>query len=684
MAFLWTDNKVAVEVEELVPRFWNSAHSLQVEIQRYKAKPYGLKRLQIGGNGRRLLLDYDSLRDEIKLGIYDPRKVEHPLEMFFEIDADAVRYYSKYKRGGKNYLHPDEQEKYIVNASVMKAAIRLKEARTNQRIQLKGSTRGISDTVVYDVENYQDVLYAKHGKQHSLPSGRRLKDLLRQCSNDLYYPIIKDPEGKSSQNARKVDDRVAMILNALFKNQTHKPTPTEIARQYDAFLNGYAELYNEDSGEIYDPKEFKPLSQQTITSYINRWENKIATHLARSGDRQVYMNQYKVAHEMELPKFSSSLISVDDRQPPFLYDKGKRAWFYLGLDVASQCFTTVVWGKTKEGLIVDFYRQMARTYHEWGLPIPYELECESSLNSSFRDTLLRNGNMFQNVRIEANNARGKYIERVFGMVRYGEEKKALGWVARPFAKTEANQKRAGQDVIQPYDQIIEDRLQEIENWNNSPHPTQKDMTRFDYFIAHQNPNLPPTKWIGILPYIGFKTETSCNVGKVKLQRSKFSIAENGEILTGEALIEKMRLIEGKEVDVYWLDGTDGQVIKAMAFIGDRYVCELQEMPKYNRAVAEQTEADKKAYQLQSAYTATIDAYARTKRNSIESIGIMETAPKTINNNFKFSFSRKTTIVEEIDEEDLVIGNEIEDLEELVIDNLPTANDVDAWRKQWEL
>lgn len=684
MAFLWTDNKVAVSIEEVVPFFWSSLKVLQVELYRYKEKPYGIKRLQIGGNGRKLLIDYDSLRDEIKSKITDPRKVNHPLEMFFEIDADAVRYYGKFKRGGKNYLSPDEQDKYVLNASVIKAAIKLIDARTNERLNLKGSTRGILDTVVYDIDTFQQSLKAMEKPEHTLPVARRLKDLIKQCKQDLYYPIIKDPEGKSSQNARVVDERLEMIFNALFKNQQHKPTPTDIAKQYDAFLAGYAEIYNEDTGEIYNPKDFKTVTRQTITAYINKWENRIATHLARSGDRQQYMGKYKVAHEMELPTFSSSLISIDDRQPPFLYEKGKRVWFYLGLDVASQCFTTVVWGKSKEGLIVDFYRQMARNYSEWNLPIPFELECESSLNSSFKETLLKNGNMFQNVRIEANNARGKYIERVFGMVRYGEEKKALGWVARPFAKSEANQKSAKEDIIQPYDQIVNDRLIEIENWNNAPHPKKEGTTRFDYFIQNQLSTLPETNWKGILPFIGFKTETSCNVGKVKLQRGLRSIAENGKILTGDALIEKMRIIEGKEIDVYWLDGNDGKVIKAMAYINNRYICELQEMPKYNRATAEQNGDDLEAYALQSAYTATVDAFARTKRNSIENIGIIDNTPKTLNSNFKFSFTRKTTVVEEIEDEDLIVGSDVEELEDLELTNVPTTNEILDWRKNFQL
>lgn len=644
MPYIWTENKVAVELEELVPRFWNKINSLQVEINRYKNKPYGIKRLQIGGNGRKLLIDYDSLKEDIKEALGDPRKIGNPLELFFEFDAEAVQYFAKFKRNGIS-LSSEEQERYIINASVMKAIINLEQARISERLKMKGSLQGIWQTLINDVTDFQHWLKTNYAIEHTLPVSRRFKDLLKACKNDLYYPLIKDPEGKTKQNARVVYDREEMLFNAMFKNNKHKPTPTEVARYYEAFISGYAEVYSEDTGEIYDPKDFKPISKSTIVSYINKWQNKIATYKSRSGDRQVYMGAFKPAHDMELPTKASSLISIDDRQPPFLYAKGKRLWFYLGLDVASQTFTTVVYGKTKEGLIYDFYRQMVRNYVGWGLPLPYELECESSLNSSFKDTLLRNGNMFNNVRIEANNARGKYIERMNGKLRYDVEKKAMGWLARPTAKKESNQLSKEEQKIIPYDDLVNERLKDLENWNNSPHPKDETISRFDYFMNNQSDKLTPINWHGILSFIGFKTETSCNVAKVTLQGRKRAIAEDGKILTGAPLIEKMKMIEGKDLVVYWLDDNKGNVMKAFAYINDKYVCEVMEMPRYNRAIAEQTEQDKEARTLQSAYVATIEAYSKQQLNKIENINVIDNTPKTLNRNFSFPNVRRFEVKE---------------------------------------
>jgi hypothetical protein len=677
MPYIWINNTVAVTKDELVPAFWNTLGSLQKELKRYEEKPVGIKRLTKGCNGSELRIDFDSLKPHIQIALGDPRKINHPLEAFFEFDAEAVRYYSKFKRDNGSFLSPEEQERYIINASVMKAVIKLETARIQERIKLGGSTRGISDTLVYDVDSFQNSLKVLHGKQHTLPTSKRFKVLLKEFKEHSYFCIIKDPKGIIGQNARKVDDKVEMIFNALFKNQLHKPTPTEVARNYEAFINGYAEVYNEDTGELFNPKDFKPLSNATIISYINKWENRIATHQSRSGNRQVYMNNYKPHHQMELPVFASSIISIDDRNPPFWYEKGKRAWFYIGCDVASRCFTTVVYGKSKEGLILDFYRQMVRNYTEWNLPLPHELECESSLNSTYRDTLLRPGAMFQEVKIEANNARGKFIERMFGSMRYEVEKEEFGWIGRPHAKSESNQAGPGQNQIIPYNELINARMLNIEQWNNSAHPEDPTISRWDYFLSRQNPNLQPTNWYSILPHIGYKETSSCKLGYITLQGKKRAIAENGQILTGEALIHKMKAIEGKDVELYWLDGNNGEVLKALVYQNGRLICEAQELPKYNRATIERTPEQLEALQLQSSYVATVEAFAKTQRNRIENINIIDNTPKVLNSNFSFSNLKRFEAREEPVE---VFANNIDDEQNEELVPVPSAQP--NWRRSF--
>lgn len=349
----------------------------------------------------------------------------------------------------------------------------------------------------------------------------------------------------------------------------------------------------------------------------------MATLRLRTGDRQVLMSETKPYHSMDLPVYAGSLLSVDDRQPPFEYEAGRRVWFYLGYDVGAQCYTTIVWGKDKQGIILDFYRQMVRNYAQWGVPLPAELEAESSLNASFRETFLQEGNMFRFVRIEANNARGKYIERKNRDARYGEERKSDGWVARPWARDESNRAGIQKVPMLTFEEIVEQTLKRYEHYNNEPHPAHPEMTRWEFFMTRQHPDLCEINWLGIVPYLGYCTKSSCRTGIVRLNNGECLLGIDGKVALGDDLIRLMKIVEGEELEVRWLDDNEGKVLKAYAYIGNQYVCELLQKPIYSRARIEQTETDMKARELMSKYVATIEGFGNRRKKEIQRITVLD-------------------------------------------------------------
>lgn len=619
------NNMIVVTKDELVPDWYGTWSNLKVTLHRYANKPYGLKRVQFGGNGRQLLIAFDSLPEHIQNGLGDPRKVSHILERFYKVDSEAVSFFATYQFDDGTYLDVKYQERYIINASVLKAVIALRSARIDARKAMGGNLIGLNASLCSDAASFQKTLKVKHNVTHTLPENeRRFKDALKAFEKEGYGSLISRKH--KNQNTRKVTDITLDLLRSMFAGMYTKPTATQVYRDYGAFLSGHLEVINNETGEVYDPVGFKKLSTQTVTNYMAQWSVRIGTHAARSGNRQQYMQDYKPYHSLDKPKFAGSIISIDDRQPPFKMLDGKRVWFYNAYDIASECFTCWVYGKSKEGIIRDFYQQLIRNYAEWGFHLPAELECESSLNSSFKDTFLKEGSMFQHVRIEANNARGKYIERVFGTLRYQYEKNEIGWLARPNSLKESNQVGPKEVKELPYDQIVEIALRNIEDWNNQPHTIHKDKSRWEVFCEMQNPYLKETNYQSILPHIGYHTATSVHVGILKLQRKEFLLGRNGQICTGESLIKLMQVVEGRDVDVYWLDDNDGNVLKAVVFIGNLFICEAIAKPTYNRAKIEQTPADELKRELMSKYVATIEAYGRRQKHSIERITIIDNTP----------------------------------------------------------
>jgi hypothetical protein len=637
MAFEF-NGRIAVTQEELIPGLYSTYDNLKKTLQRYKDKPYGIKRLMVGGNGRQLLIDFDSLPREYQEQLPDPRKCDHIMERFYKTDGDAVRFFSTFKFDDGTYLKQEHQEQYITNASVLKSAIALREARIKERRSKRGSIVGIAQTVCSDVESFNKTLLKKHRVEHNLPGSLvRFKAALKafetpfkhgENSYQFDYSSLISAKHKN-QNSRKVDEHTLKLLKALFTDVDSKPTATKVHRQYEAFLSGYLQVTNVDTAEIYNPKDYKKLSDATVKSYLTKWENRIDTHKVRSGDRQVYMGDYKPYFSFDKPKYAGSIISIDDRNPPFKAENGKRIWFYNGIDLGSEAFTCWVYGETKDGIITEFYRQMVRNYAKWGVNIPAELECELSLNSSFAGTFLQEGAMFEYIKMESNNARGKRIENYFRQLRYGPEKERLGWLARPKARAEANQQAVeqGKTPTVPYDKIIEGCLQDIEDWNNEPHSEHTHLSRWDVFMQMQHPDVKPTNYLSFIRHIGYRTETSCRVGNIKLDSGLCLIGLNGEVATGGDLIHLMKAIEGRLIEVYWLDDYKGDILKAYAYIDDQLICELVPKPHPQKARLEQTDKDRKNLQILAAYTKTVEQYGTSKVKQLDEVVLINKAPK---------------------------------------------------------
>lgn len=632
------NGKLAVTKFELVPDWFSSEHNLLVTLDRYKDKPYGIKRLQRAGNGRILLIDFDSLDIEIRNALGDPRKVlgGNWLDRYYELDTEAVKFYSGFRFDNGLGLNTEKIEECSVNASVLKACNLLKVARERERISKRGSVRGVPTSIWKDAMNFQDILRAKHKVEHTLPSNeRRFLETWRKFGVNNYGSLIKYSTMYTNANALKVTSETISLLNNMFAGVATKPTPVRIARQYSEFLSGQLKVLNLETGEEYKPEDFPAISSSTITSYLGKWENRIGTWQKRAGNRPRYMNEFKIYAETEKTKFAGSLLSIDDRNPPFRYrnEKGKleKVWFYIGVDAGSDAWVCWVHGKSKSGLIVDFYRSLLRTYRKYGLNASYELECESALNSSFKDGFLREGVLFEKVRIEKNNPTGKIVENYINRIKYSLEKELDGYTARPNARLEANQAKSDKNVVLPYDVIVQQVEQAMLEWNNQPHESGCGLTRWEYYLKNQHESTVPINWDIVLPTIGINTKTSCRNGTVRVNNVNMFLSVSGsdKLATGDNLINLMKRVEGEELVVYWLDDEDGNIIKAVAYIEDRYVCDLVAKPRFKRASIERTKQCEINYQLFSSYSNTVDAFGTRQKNAIDTVVIMKAESKLL-------------------------------------------------------
>lgn len=570
--------------------------------------------------------DWQSICRE-KLG--NPEADYNPLQKYFQISPDAKAFYDTYQFENDEYLTAKQRGQYTINASVMEAVIALKANRSAQRKSRGGNLKGLWDGLAADVVSFQDHLKQMGHIPHSLPSSTKRLKMRYDAFRKFSYESFVDGRNNNS-NAQLVTPQMIELWQNIFAGQRNrKPTYIEVALRYQAFLEGTLEIINNNTAELFDPAadHYRPASESTIYNYQSAWAQRAGSHAVRSGDRQKFKSAYEPWHRLEQPKFAGSMISIDDRQPPFEYATGKRMWFYNAIDLGSEAFTCWVWGETKEGIILEFYREMVRLYNLWGMSLPHEMECEMSLNSTFADNLLQNGAMFQRVRIEANNARGKRIEAYYRSLRYDYEKDEEGWLARPFALAESNQKGSDKVPQLPKDEIVEIALRNIQKWNNTLHSNQDlhpGMTRWEVFMAKQHPELKPTNWLGILPHIGYSQRSSMKLGRIILQGKHRVVGFDGEVALGERLIGILKRIEGKEVLVNWLDDHEGQMLKAHVYdLAGNLICDLLGDLGYSRSTLERTEDGDRNREIMSAYTATVQGYIKKTSKAIEPITILE-------------------------------------------------------------
>ncbi len=594
------------------------------------------------GKGNEVLISWEHIPEwqaQCKARFGNPEVATNPLEKFYKQDAKTTRFFTDYRFDDDGaYLKPSQQKQYTVNANVMQAIIGLKSYRSLKRKSGNGSLAPLWQSLANDAYTFNDILKTKYNCQHTL--GTSEKTIRTRYASFIKDGLVSIIDGRNNnQNAQIVTPEMLSLWCNIYAGQrNYKPTYIEVSKAYDSFLDGTLDIMVNETAEAYNHTLpcYRPASEATVYAYQSAWESRVSTHALRSGDRQKFMGLYEPYHKLKMPEFAGSMISVDDRQPPFEYEKGKRLWFYMGVDVASGAITTWVYGNSKEGIVEEFYRQMVRNYTMLNKKIPYELECESSLNASYKETLLQNGAMFQSVRIEANNARGKFCERVWGQQRYGDEKKRAGWIGRPFAKNEANQRGPGKIEIIPKNVIIENCIEDIQNRNNALHPNQDlypGLTRWDVFEDKQHPDLTPTNWAGILPHIGHKTKTSMKVGRINLQGQACVVGFDNEVALGERLINVMKKIEGETVNVYWLDDNHGNVLKAIVYdMQGTQICEVLSTLAYQRSTLERTGNDAENRTIMSAYAATVLGYINRNAKKIERVTIVET-PQPKSNRF---------------------------------------------------
>lgn len=544
----------------------------------------------------------------------------------YTLDAEARTFYSStFRFENGDPLPPEKIVEYTVNASVIRAVLRLMaNTRALRRAQMGGR-------VQWD-EMAAAVAYFKQEYGHTLPeSTLRFRKKVSEFNRNGYAALIS---GKfQNQNSRKVNYRTERLILSL-DSLPERPFNTTVAEMYNQFVCGELDVYDPETGELFDPEDFTDkngdpiaLSETTVANYLNNPKNR-ALRAKLHSTAWDFNNEYRPHHNRKAAGWAFSKISLDDRDLPRKMADGNRVKAYYAYDVASGCVIGYAYNRLKTAdLFLDCVRNMFQLIDRQGWNCPAEVEVEHHLVSSFADGLIRAGVVFPFVRwCNPGNSQEKRAEHFNRAKKYGVEKRTQVGIGRWYARLEANRPKVEKvydqynntykEATYTYEQLVAEDIQTIATYNNQLHPNQKmypGLTRWQVLCERQNPNLSPVDKALLYRFIGERTRTS-------IRRNMYCTVRGVKFgLPSPELIGRLAPND-YTVEAFYMSDDDGNVSEVYLYQDNNFIATCAPIGLYSEAAAEQTEEDAQNYQEQSKYVAQFDAMIR--REKIQKVKIL--------------------------------------------------------------
>lgn len=581
-----------------------------------------------GGEGTHALVAVDSLPSVAKAKVIelfpngDALRLKNWILSNYALDQGAVAFFHDREKTGLD-LPEDKANEYVVNASVLNTCIKLYEhAKDCQK--LFGAK--------YNWDRMAGVIEALREEfHHTLPSSTlRFRKKVAQYKKGGYGCLISGKFG--NQNTRVVDYRITQLVLSIAV-LPNKPFNTDVYEMYLQFICGELDVYDYETGELYDPNDFtdkrgepKRLSETTIRNILNKPENRLKIAYALDSNTAFYHEQMPFMHRHG-GNFSLSQITMDDVDlTRKLKDTKQRVHAYYAYDVLSGCVLGASYGRDKDdGLVVDCFRDMFRTIEKNGWGIPAAVEVENHLMTKYKTGFLKAGEVFPFVHFCAPlNSQEKYAEPMNGAKKKAVIHKNHAGIGRFYGKgkwrveaqkvSDATNETYEDAAYFTWDQLVAEDKADSAEWNNRLHPNQKKypgMTRMEVFLANINPTLKPYDKMTLSKYIGERVETSIR------RNSTVRVAYEDWWLSGPEVLEKLEPNNYK-VTACWLPEEDGSAKDVYIFQGERFIDKVEKVVTYNRNYAEQTDEDVAAFIEQQKKVSHFAKYVRD--NAITRVG----------------------------------------------------------------
>ena len=314
----------------------------------------------------------------------------------FRIDAKAREFYTRFRFEDGSALPPEHINEYTVNASAIQAVVDVMEDTVIMRRAMRGGPVNWNELA-------GAINYYREEFGHTLPlSVNRFKKKVNEYKAGGYESLIS--RKFRNQNRRKVTCDIASLIRGLGAMAEH-PYDTVVAEMYNQFVTGDLEVFDPETGEVFDPGDFTDkdgnpvvLSKGTIAGYLK--QPKTRALLAKVHQTQYdFNNSHRPYHLRRSPDWAFSKISADDRDLPRPMRDGSYVHAYYVSDVASGAVVGYAYSRQKDkDLFLDCMRNMFQTLDRHGWYMPAQIEVEHHLVNKFTDGLMQAGVVFPLIR----------------------------------------------------------------------------------------------------------------------------------------------------------------------------------------------------------------------------------------------------------------------------------------------
>lgn len=582
------------------------------------------------------LIDLGSIRRPDRKAIIEAKfgPIEREAAFTYEArpDAGARAYYTALRKDDGSPLEPRLIEQYTNRASLLEALKRGLETQRAERERM-GSKLKMG-------EWYRDAMawYNEQREQYpcaEISNVRSFERVFKAYCSEGYASVVSKSIG--NDNSRKVSVKAENLIVALWRTNG-KPFKERVWELYMEFVAGDRELFDKETGEVFNPEDFRhkgrtlELSQATVWAYLSDVMNTTAVYADRNGNF-AYQNTLRPKHMRRLGQYSLSKISMDDVALSRQTWDGKWVYKYMAVDVLSGYWfrPAYVVGKPGHKEVEECFRNMFGELQAKGMPMPGELEVEHHLMEDIEWL----SDLFPFVRF-CSSATEKRAEHNIRQFKYGASKDAGHTVGRWYARSEAYSSvrkkvngdyelEAGQRLTA--EQIIADDLADIARHNSELHKRQKTfagMTRRDVLEQCVNPDLKPIEPWYLLRWVGLHTGTSIvNNNRVQVQGEHFELKDF-------ACIERLKP-NTRRVEAYYNPNTEGEVERVYLWQGDTYIGEAENMERwrYNEFAAERCADDMAAMLHQQKRVAKFDKMIKGRRSQLPRVGMVTVSAEAL-------------------------------------------------------